>query len=46
MTMMMNILWWVYTKIQAFYKNKYKLAIVLDSAIDDYLKTSLVQYRY
>ena len=27
-------------------RNRNKLAIVLDSVIDDYLKISLVQYKY
>ena len=32
--------------VKGNYRNRNKLVIVLDSVIDDYLKTSLVQYRY
>ena len=32
--------------VKGNYRNRNKLVIVLDSAIDNYLKTSLVQYRY
>ena len=32
--------------VKGIYRNRNKLVIVLDSVIDDYLKTSLVQYRY